>query len=147
MATRRRSPSDRLPRATVVHCDIQYGHVSVALDDPLQPIPNLPEDRDPTYRRIHQFYDRWNTAALRLMENSFDNAHFSFVHRGTFGQQDQPEPERCELIERPDGLRAETTTITISNPPVAHRVGGSTEPTTRRHMRNAWFMPFRRRLD
>ena len=35
----------------------------------------------PPYRRIHQFDDRWNTAALRMMENSFDNAHFSFVHK------------------------------------------------------------------
>jgi hypothetical protein len=51
---------------------------------------------------------------------------------------DQPKPERYEIIERPDGFRAETTTITINNPPAAHRVSGSTEPTTRRHMRKAW---------
>ena len=35
----------------------------------------------PAFRRIHQFDDRWNTSALRLMENSFDNAHFAFVQR------------------------------------------------------------------
>src|ERR671930_563151 len=62
-------------------------------------IPDLPQDRDPAYRRIHQFDQRWNTAALRMMENSFDNANFSFVHKSTFGQLNQPKPEKYELIE------------------------------------------------
>ena len=69
----------------------KYGYVWVALDEPLGDIPDVPEDGKPGYRRIHQFYDKWNTAALRLMENSFDNAHFAFVHKGTFGQLSQPE--------------------------------------------------------
>jgi phenylpropionate dioxygenase-like ring-hydroxylating dioxygenase large terminal subunit len=81
-----------------------------------------------------------------MMENSFDNAHFSFVHKSTFGQQDQPRPERYELIETDDGFRAEST-VTINNPPPAYRVTGTSEPTTKRHMRNAWFMPFCRTLD
>jgi len=82
------SPEQPLPDARVkaFDCDTRYGYVWVALEQPLLPIPDLPEDRDPAYRRIHQFDDRWNTAALRMMENSFDNAHFSFVHKSTFGQ-------------------------------------------------------------
>ena len=64
----------------------------MSLDEPLLPIPEIPEDSDPAYRRIQQFYETWNCAALRMMENSFDNAHFSFVHRSTFGQADQPAP-------------------------------------------------------
>jgi phenylpropionate dioxygenase-like ring-hydroxylating dioxygenase large terminal subunit len=133
-------------QATAFHCEERYGYVWVALDDPLKAIPDLPEERDPGYRRIHQFDDRWNTAPLRMMENSFDNAHFSFVHRGTFGQADQPKPEGYEIIETDDGFRAEST-VTIKNPPVAFRVTGTTEPITKRHMRNAWYLPFCRRLD
>jgi hypothetical protein len=30
---------------------------------------------------------------------------------------------------------------------MAHRISGTDEPTTKRHMRNKWFMPFCRRLD
>ena len=118
----------------------------MSLDEPLLPIPEIPEDSDPAYRRIQQFYETWNTAALRMMENSFDNAHFSFVHRATFGQADQPRPERYELIETDFGFTAEST-ITIANPARAHRIVGSSAPTTKRHMRNAWYMPFCRRLD
>ncbi len=64
-------------RVTAFRCDTRYGYAWVALEEPLLPIPDLPQDRDPAYRLIHQFDDRWNTAALRMMENSFDNAHFS----------------------------------------------------------------------
>jgi len=133
-------------RARSFYCDARYGYVWVALDEPLMPIPDVPEDRDPGYRRIHQFYDRWNTAALRLMENSFDNAHFSFVHKATFGQIDQPRPEKYEIQETEYGFEAETI-ITIRNPPHAVRVTGTAEPLTKRHMRNKWYMPFCRRLD
>ena len=142
------SPEQPLPDARVkaFDCDTRYGYVWVALEQPLLPIPDLPEDRDPAYRRIHQFDDRWNTAALRMMENSFDNAHFSFVHKSTFGQLSQPKPEKYELVETDYGFRAETI-VPINNPPAAFRVTGTTEPTTKRHMRNAWFMPFCRTLD
>jgi phenylpropionate dioxygenase-like ring-hydroxylating dioxygenase large terminal subunit len=137
-----------LPDARVkrFHAKSRYGYVWVALDDPLSDIPDVPEDSDRGYRRIHQFYDRWNTAALRLMENSFDNAHFSFVHKGTFGDISQPAPEKYELNETDYGFEAETL-IRIVNPPHALRITGTSEPYTTRHMRNKWFMPFCRRLD
>jgi phenylpropionate dioxygenase-like ring-hydroxylating dioxygenase large terminal subunit len=124
----------------------KYGYVWVALDDPLKPIPDVPEDSDPGYRRIFQFYDRWNCAALRLMENSFDNAHFAFVHKATFGDITQPKPEKYEIVETDYGFEAETI-VPVLNPPAAHRVTGTTEQWTKRHMRNKWFMPFCRRLD
>src|SRR4051794_16200511 len=48
------------------------GYAWVALDEPLLGIPDLVQDGGPSYRRIHQFDDRRNTGALRMMENSFD---------------------------------------------------------------------------
>ena len=67
------------------HCETRYGYAWVALDRPLAPILDAAEENDPKYRRIPQFYEVWSTSALRLMENSFDNAHFAFVHKGTLG--------------------------------------------------------------
>ena len=132
--------------ARAFRADERYGYVWVALDEPLQPIPSIPEDSKPGFRRIHQFYDRWNCASLRLMENSFDNAHFSFVHKATFGNMAQPKPEKYEIVETDHGFEAETI-VTIENPLQGARVTGTTEPTTQRHMRNAWYLPFARRLD
>jgi phenylpropionate dioxygenase-like ring-hydroxylating dioxygenase large terminal subunit len=74
------------------------------------------------------------------MENSFDNAHFAFVHKGTFGDISQPKPEKYEITETDYGFDAETI-ITVRNPPGADRITGTKDPTTKRHQRSKWFMP------
>ena len=142
------SPEQVVPRLGVksYHCMAKYGYAWVCLGEPLAPIPELPEDTDGAYRRIQQFHDDWRTSPFRLMENSFDNAHFAFVHKSTFGQISQPVPEKYEIKETDYGFEAETI-VTIANPPMAHRITGTSDATTRRHMRNKWFMPFCRRLD
>ncbi len=127
------------------HCKERYGYVWVALEDPLRDIPEFPEDGAPGYRRIFQFYERWETSALRMMENSFDNSHFSYVHRATFGLYDQPKPEKYEIGETDYGFEAETR-VPIKNVAASHRVTGSTADTTVRHMFNRWYLPFVRRF-
>ena len=133
-------------KTTAYHCEGRYGYAWVALDEPLEPIPPIPEFGDPAYRCIFQFYETWATSGLRFMENSFDNSHFAFVHRNTFGNAAQPKPSKYHLEETPNGFYAETT-IEALNPPAFHRVSGLTDPLTTRHMRNEWFRPFARRLD
>jgi phenylpropionate dioxygenase-like ring-hydroxylating dioxygenase large terminal subunit len=128
------------------HCAARYGYAWVALDDPILPLFEIPEDGAAGYRRIFQFYETWNTAPLRFMENSFDNAHFSFVHRSTFGITAQPVPTSYTIEETDDGFLA-SSTVEILNPPTAYRVTGVTVPTTTREMRNHWYLPFCRRMD
>ncbi len=133
-------------RVTAYRCMARYGYAWVALDEPLADLFDIPEDGDPAYRRIFQFYETWRTAPLRMMENSFDNAHFSFVHRSTFGIAKQTKPKKYEIVETADGFYA-ASCVDILNPPEAHRVTGSGEPTTTRDMRNYWYLPFCRRMD
>ncbi len=142
------SPDAAVPRhATPAYrCMERGGYAWVALDEPLTPLFDIPEDGAPGWRRIHQFYDRWHTAPLRLMENSFDNAHFAFVHRGTFGDMAQPKPMKYEIAETDYGFAA-TTVVEVVNPPHAYEVTGCTTPTTTRTMQNHWYMPFSRRMD
>ena len=92
-------PGHALPdaRAQAFHARERYGYVWVCLGEPLIDIPDLPQERDPAFRRIHQFDELWKCSALRMMENSFDNSHLSFVHKGTFGDIDQPKSEKYEL--------------------------------------------------
>ena len=132
-------------RVPAFHCQQKFGYAWVALDDPLVPILDTPEEGDPAYRRIHQFDETWKTGALRLMENSFDTAHFSFVHKGTFGQGDHPKPEKFAIVETDYGFEAEVV-VNINNPPESHRITGTTAPTTQRHFFNQWHLPFMRRL-
>jgi phenylpropionate dioxygenase-like ring-hydroxylating dioxygenase large terminal subunit len=141
-------PNETVPRyqTPAYRTASRHGCVWVALDEPLAPIFDVPEASDPTFRRIDQFNERWETSPLRLMENSFDPAHFSFVHRTTFGVTTQPKPSLFEITETDYGFMAETI-AEVANPPQAHRISGVTTPTTTRHMRNAWYLPFCRRLD
>ncbi len=128
------------------HCKARYGYAWVALEDPIADVPEVPEFNDPAFRTIFQFYETWATSPMRALENSFDNAHFSFVHRATFGVAASPKPSRYELVERDGGFYAETV-IEAVNPEKFHAISGVTEPITTRHMRNAYFLPFSRRLD
>jgi len=133
-------------RARSFHAKARYGYVWVCLGEPADDIPDLPYEDDVTFRRIHQFDEFWRCSALRMMENSYDNAHFAFVHKGTFGDIDQPKPEKYELTETHYGFVAETI-VPVRNPPQAARITGTSEPWTKRKMRNAWFMPFCRTMD
>src|SRR5258706_2047160 len=132
-------------RVESFRCEARYGYAWVALEEPLLPIPDLKEDAAPGYRRIHQFYERWQCNAFRLMENSFDSAHPAFVHRGTFGNVEQPKPVERELTMTPWGFisRHETPVINRGNAEKALRVSGD---TTVRKSETLWFMPFARRL-
>ena len=124
-------------------CEEHYGYAWVALEEPLLPVPDVPEGRDPAFRTIFQFYEKWHCGALRLMENSFDNSHFSYVHKNTFGQLDQPKPSKYELWPTDWGFDSESI-VPVNNPPNAFRITGDANPTTTRHLRNKWFMPFSR---
>ncbi len=131
-------------------CAARHGYAWVALvapgEEPLAPIPEMPEFGAPGWRTIFQFHEVWATSPVRALENSFDNSHFSFVHRATFGVADQPRPSRYELTQTEGGFHAETV-IAAANPPAFHAISGSSEPLTTRHMRNAYYLPFSRRLD
>ena len=137
-------------RTPAYRCVARYGYAWVALvgldEEPIAPIPDIPEFGAKGWRTIFQFYERWATSPVRALENSFDNSHFSFVHRATFGVAAQPKPSKYELVQKDGGFYAETI-IAATNPVAYHRVSGSTEALTQRHMRNAYFLPFSRRLD
>jgi phenylpropionate dioxygenase-like ring-hydroxylating dioxygenase large terminal subunit len=133
-------------KTTAYPCTARYGYAWVALEEPIADIPDVPEFGAPGWRTIFQFHEKWATSPMRALENRFDNSHFSFVHRATFGVAAQPKPSRYELIENETGFHAETV-IAAANPEKYHRISGVADPITTRHMRNAYFLPFSRRLD
>lgn len=141
-------PGAALPRhrTKAYFCQERFGYAWVALEAPLADLFDIPEDADPTFRRIFQFDDTWQTGPLRFMENSFDNAHFAFVHRGTFGDMSQPKPRVYRIEETAYGFQA-TTVVEVVNPPHAFTITRDPNPTTTRTMHNHWYLPFCRRMD
>jgi phenylpropionate dioxygenase-like ring-hydroxylating dioxygenase large terminal subunit len=141
-------PDAQIPanaRVTSYRAQEKYGYVWVALEEPLRPIPDFPEDGLPGYRRIFQFHQEWKTSPLRMMENSFDNSHFSYVHKANFGILENPKPAPYEFEETDYGFEARTL-VPIRNPEQSHRITGTTEPITHRQLVNRYYLPFCRRF-
>ncbi len=125
----------------------RYGHIWVALGEPLTPLPEIPEADEPGFRRVDQFYEEWKIGALRLMENSFDVAHPAFVHRGTFGSTSRPLPEQMPIVtEHANGFDYYVESeVDVRGDDSADALKIA-EGTTTRKRTNTWFMPFARRL-
>jgi phenylpropionate dioxygenase-like ring-hydroxylating dioxygenase large terminal subunit len=128
------------------HVTQRYGYIWVCLGDPLFALPAIPEADDPRFRLIPEFYEAWQCSGLRVMENSFDNAHFSFVHHATFGDHHDPIPASLEIIDLADGLRMKSV-VPVVNPPLQQQNLGIAADKTVRTMDARWFMPFARALS
>ena len=128
------------------HCEIRYGHVWVALEEPLTGIPDIPEDNE-GFRRIDQFYEEWTIGAFRLMENSFDPAHVNFTHRGTFGNQGDDVYYKPEITDLDFGFKMYVEMPVVNRGTAFKYLGDENAGDENfRRMDSNWFMPFVRRL-
>ncbi len=123
------------------HCQERYGYVWVSLEDPLTGIPEIEETMDSSYRTIPEFYEPWNCAGLRVMENEFDLAHPAFVHQGTFGTEDHPTPDHMEFLEKEWGLHVHGV-LGVVNPLLQQQNLKMDAAETVRTLDMEWFMPF-----
>lgn len=129
----------------VYPCMERYGYVWVCLGEPLTDIPTIAEATDPAFRLIHEFYEPWRCAGLRVMENEFDLAHPTFVHTTTFGSESHPIPDVLEVTETEWGLQVQGT-LGVVNPELQQQNLGMDEQQTVRTLDMDWFMPFTVRL-
>lgn len=130
------------------HAAARYGWIWVALDAPLTEIPEIAEAADPAFRQIDEFYEEWAVSGLRLMENSFDMAHLSYVHAATFGILEDPRPGPVAIEHEPWGfvMRAEAP---VANRGISKELLKEAGDRTVRVIEGRWFMPFMRasRID
>lgn len=127
-------------------CQARYGYAWVCLHpQPLRGIPVIPEAEDPSYRLIHEFYERWECASLRICENEFDAAHISFVHQNTFGSMEDLVPSHFEVEELDYGIRTRTV-LGVANPELQQRNLGIAAAKTERTTTSTWHLPFTNHL-
>ena len=120
----------------------RYGYAWVCLaEEPLTPLPDVPEAVDETFRLIPEFYETWRVAGLRVMENEFDTAHPAFVHTGTFGSDETLLPERLEITECEYGIQSHTILEVVNNELQQQNLKIENNQTVRR-MDMVWYMPF-----
>jgi phenylpropionate dioxygenase-like ring-hydroxylating dioxygenase large terminal subunit len=133
-------------KVTAYHCQERYGYVWVCLEDPLLDPPEIPEAAQPGWRLIHEFYEPWKCAGLRVMENELDLAHPTFVHTQTFGSEDHPTPDQLELTETEWGLRVHGV-LGVVNPELQQQNLKMDSNQTVRTLDMTWFMPFTIKLQ
>lgn len=121
-------------------CD-RYGYIWVCLGDPMRDIPDIPEAADSNYRQIHEFYEPWNCAGLRVMENELDMAHPTFVHTTTFGSEEHLTPDLMEFQETEGELHYRSV-LGVANPVQQQQNLQIEQQETVRTIEGIWFMPF-----
>lgn len=123
-----------------------YGYAWVSLDKPLSDVPYIPEAFLSSFRLITEFYETWNCASLRVMENELDLAHPSFVHVNTFGHQQTLLPEELKVEEFSGGLHL-FASLPVSNPIEQQKNLKLYTAHTKRRLMMTWYMPFTCKLD
>lgn len=125
---------------TYLHVE-KYGLIWVCLSgEPKNALPNWePEADNPDYLRFTMGPELWDCSAGRAIENFIDNAHFSFVHRNTFGQESSATQGTEYAFEETDTQMTMAFDYLAGNPegsPIAD------ESELQRHMHRTLFLPF-----
>lgn len=128
-------------RVEAYQCKKRYGYVWVCIEDPLIDVPEIAEASDENYRVIPEFYETWQCAGLRVMENELDLAHPTFVHTTTFGSEDHPTPDELEISETDWGIHV-FGKLGVANSELQKQNLKMAEAQTLRTLTMDWMMPF-----
>lgn len=126
--------------ATAYHCQERYGYVWVCLEEPARDIPDLPYADDPGFREVFEYQETWGANALRIGENALDLSHVSFVHRVTFGEDDNPVHPTLDLFEVKDGVGI-TCDVQVANREEQQKNLNIADTKTTRRMKITWRLP------
>ena len=133
-------------RIETVRASGRFGVIWVCLDEPLRPVPDLPDGDVDGWRTVREFDEEWAAPAARLMENSFDPAHTVFVHRATFGDTARPDVDVPSVERTPYGMVIRSD-VSVTNPDIARAVTGETAARTVRSSETEFHAPFVRVLS
>ncbi|MEM9927495.1 MAG: aromatic ring-hydroxylating dioxygenase subunit alpha [Cyanobacteria bacterium P01_D01_bin.50] len=104
------SAKNKLPKAVVktYACQEHMGLVWVCLGNPTQDVWIFPEWHNSDYRKIYYGYGSQvlHSSGFRLMENTFDLSHFSFVHENILGIPSQATIDNYQVSVNTDGVVA-----------------------------------------
>lgn len=78
------------------------GLIWIAPDDPLAPLPTVPEHDDPEFVQCPLPVTEWNAGAAQMTDNFLDLGHLAFLHLATFG--DAGDREIGDYAVARDGL-------------------------------------------
>lgn len=135
------------PRAHLPTYDTteRYGLVWLCIGTPTgsEPdLPRIPNEDDPTFRRINTPVDVWQCSATRMADNFLDISHFPFVHVGTFGRAQETEVPKVHLEELDNGWYGYSYEVRANNTALGTLASGQTVDVVDRAMSSGFHLPF-----
>ena len=139
-------PGFAIPDAAHLSCIdtcVRYGLVWICLGDgDACDLPPIAQEDDASFRRINNPVEVWRTSATRMTDNFLDVSHFPWVHRGTFGSDQQTRVADISLAELDGGYHGYAYDIVANNPDAASLASGQGEGTVSRAMTTGYHLPF-----
>ena len=132
-------PTAHLPCVTLEEL---YGLVWMCPGQPANPLPTMPWDDDPAFRRINTGIEPWAVSAPRMTDNFMDISHFPWVHTGTFGGAQDPIVPKIDLGDLDDHFYGYAYEVDAANPEEAAAISGSTDDVVHRRMSTGFHLPF-----
>ena len=125
-------------RVKAFRCQERYGYAWVAWRSRSTTSRGFLK-RGRSFAVVHEFYEPWNVAGLRVMENELDMAHPGFVHLGTFGSREHL-LARDPVVQEFDGGLTYTCRIGVT---MAHH---AQQTANERVFDYTWYAPFTARI-
>ena len=114
----------------------------VCVGEPAGDIPAMRWEDDPAFRRINPPVEVWHTSTPRMTDNFLDITHFPYVHRGTFGSQQDPRVPKFELEWLDDEFYGYRYEVLADNTSGGTVVTGEDAPVVHREMTSGFHLPF-----
>tara|TARA_B100000700_G_scaffold109644_1_gene123601 strand:- start:2154 stop:3164 length:1011 start_codon:yes stop_codon:yes gene_type:complete len=140
------SSSDGVPIPSKAHLNTvevieKYGLVWLCLGEPINPLFELKEESDSSFRRINTEVQKWKVAATRMVDNFLDITHFPYVHAGTFGAGQETKVPNISLEYLDNDFFGYRYDILAANPEEAKSTSGSNEESVERSMTSGFNLP------
>jgi phenylpropionate dioxygenase-like ring-hydroxylating dioxygenase large terminal subunit len=140
------SSADHVPPPPRAHlatyqCAEHYGLVWVCLGTPRLPLPVVPHDADPSFRRINTPVDVWKVSATRMVDNFLDVTHFPWVHLGTFGRAQDTRAPKVELADLDNGWHGYAYDVVANNTALGSTASGQGANVVERSMTSGFHLP------
>ena len=120
----------------------KYGLVWVCPGEPTADIPYMMWEDDPSYRRINTPFDEWKVSATRMVDNFLDITHFPWVHRASFGRQQDTQVPHVDLGPLDDHFHGYSYDVYANNAASATIASGQSVDVVHRTMTSGFNLPF-----